>query len=83
MAALTSAPAAASPVPAIRDTDWSLIVTASSSELQAVGTTHVLLRLTVDKPEGTSEYVHLGARHHAPHCTRVQEKKWPAPAPPF
>ena len=56
------APATATPVPLICDADWSLIVTASSSELQAVGTTHVVLRLTIDKPDGGAEYVHLGAR---------------------
>ena len=42
--------------------DWSLGVSASSSELQALGTTFVILRLHTESDDGTSEYIHLGAR---------------------
>lgn len=53
---------AAAPPPKIVGVDWSLGVTASSSELQAVGTTFVSLRLHTQSTDGTAEYVHLGAR---------------------
>ena len=43
--------------------DWSLGVTASSSELQAIGTTFVVLRLqTRDEYTGEVKYQHLGER---------------------
>ena len=58
------APPAALPADAasLVDVDWSLGVTASSSELQALGSTFVLLRLHTRQADGTAEYVHLGAR---------------------
>jgi hypothetical protein len=43
------------------DVDWSLGVSASSSELQALGSTFVVLRLRTQSADGTSAYVHLGA----------------------
>ena len=41
------------------DVDWTLGVTASSSELQAIGSAFVQLRLHVERPDGTAECVHL------------------------
>ena len=45
--------------PTIIDVDWSLGVTASSSEVQVVGATFVVLRLHTELPDGTTEYTHL------------------------
>ena len=39
--------------------DWTLGVTASSSELQAVGSTFVVLRLHVEDEDGAARYEHL------------------------
>ena len=66
MSMFADAPGAA-PTPApdsvkFVDVDWNMGVIASSSELQAVGTTFVQLRFHVEKPDGSLDYAHLGAR---------------------
>ena len=48
------------------DADWSLGVSASSSELQAIGSTFVVLRLHTERTDGSAQYVHLGKKRRAP-----------------
>ena len=61
--AMTARPEAAAP--RVVDVDWSLGVSASSSELQAIGSTFVVLRLHTEATDGTAQFVHLGKAHGA------------------
>ena len=56
----------AAAAPRVVDADWSLGVSASSSELQAIGSTFVVLRLHTERTDGSAQYVHLGKKRRAP-----------------
>ena len=64
----------ASAPPKVTGVDWSLGVTASSSELQAVGTTFVQLRVQTESADNVAEYVHLGM------CARTREAVFCGPS---
>uniref|UniRef100_A0A6S9UC12 COMM domain-containing protein n=1 Tax=Chrysotila carterae TaxID=13221 RepID=A0A6S9UC12_CHRCT len=51
--------AASSPLESLIDVEWTFGVTASSSELEAVGSTYVQLRLTLSGDNGRARFAHI------------------------